>query len=125
MTLWVGCIASAYVSIFDAVSSFQSRHTYEHGARAIPAGKLRMCSSLRLTHQDAGNLSSRRVLSEHIVPCFRDRVTCDSALRVIPLRWLVGQRARRKRLRRGVVAEHRIAPSTTIGKALAVFHHEV
>src|SRR5262249_30639509 len=65
------------------------------------------------------------VIRENVISLLHYRVAREPALSVVRLRWLVSLGARPKSIGRGVKNEHSPPPSATIGKPLAVLHHEI
>ena len=69
--------------------------------------------------------SPRPVGCENVVPLPRGRMARESALGIVPLRWLVGQCAGSEGTGCSVILEHAPSPPTTVREPLAIFQHEI
>src|SRR6185369_5566561 len=74
---------------------------------------------------DAADDSPLPVFRENVVAVLHYRVARESALGVVPLRWIVSHGGRHERIGRGVVLERRPSPAAAVRESLAVLHHEI
>ena len=73
----------------------------------------------------ASSGSPLAVIREDVVSGFRDRVACEPALGVLPLRGHVSQGAGPERIGGGIILEYGPASAAAVREPLAVLHHEV
>src|SRR5258706_11134502 len=86
---------------------------------------LSCCSRLERMSIRGHTGSTLPVIAENVISILHYGVAREATLGVVPLRRFTRQRARRERIRLGVIVEHRISPSAAVPEPLAVFHHEV